>query len=273
MIYRDLQGTRMPALGFGTWQLRGDQGRTMVSQALGMGYRHIDTARAYENEREIGQGIRDAGVARGDIFLTTKVWQDNLAPKDLKASLEASLRDLGTDYVDLLLIHWPNPDIPLKDSLGAMAELQKQGKLRHFGVSNFPVAHMREAVEKLGQPIACNQVEYHPFLDQQPVLDFARQHNIVVTAYSPLARGRVDETPTIKEIAQRYDRTPGQITLRWLVAQDNVCAIPKTSRVERARQNLNVFDFQLSQEDFDAISGLLGHDRLINPGWAPAWDT
>ena len=223
----DLNGVKVPALGFGTWNLSGATCRRMVDHALGLGYRHIDTATIYGNEVEVGQGIRDSGVPRGDIFLTTKVWSSSLAADAVKASAEESLRALGTDYVDLLLIHWPNPSVPLAETLGALADVRARGLTRRIGVSNFPVVLMEETVETLGADILANQVEYHPYLSQNRVLAYCRAHGITLTAYSPVARGRVNTDPVLADIGARHGKTPAQVALRWLIEQDNVSIIPK----------------------------------------------
>jgi 2,5-diketo-D-gluconate reductase B len=272
MEFVDMKGASMPVLGFGTWQLTGDDCVRAVRTALGIGYRHIDTAQAYGNEAEVGRALAGSGIPRDELFLTTKVWMDNLAAPQVKASVEESLRKLGTDHVDLLLQHWPSQDVPIAESLGAMAELQKAGKVRAFGVSNFPVALMREAVEQLGFDVACNQVEYHALLSQRPVLDYARAHGIVVTAYSPLARGKLLNDPTLTRIGEKHGKSASQVALRWLVEQPGVAAIPKASSERNARRNFEIFDFRLDEDDRRAIAALARNERQVSPSWAPAWD-
>ena len=269
----DLNGVKVPALGFGTWNLSGATCRRMVDHALGLGYRHIDTATIYGNEVEVGQGIRDSGVPRGDIFLTTKVWSSSLAADAVKASAEESLRALGTDYVDLLLIHWPNPSVPLAETLGALADVRARGLTRRIGVSNFPVVLMEETVETLGADILANQVEYHPYLSQNRVLAYCRAHGITLTAYSPVARGRVNTDPVLADIGARHGKTPAQVALRWLIEQDNVSIIPKAAKPEHARDNLDIFDFELSAGDRAAIDALPKNVRItdILRGWS--WDS
>lgn len=249
MKFVEIKGARIPALGFGTWQITGADCVRMVRHALDVGYRHIDTAQIYENEAEVGRGLAESDVAREDVFLTTKVWMDNLADGDLQASVDESLRKLKTDHVDLLLIHWPNDQVDLGETLSALAEVQKAQKTRYIGVSNFPVAWMRRAIEDHGADILCNQVEYHPFLNQAPVLDFVRKHDMMLTAYSPLARGRVASSDVIAEVARKHNKSPAQITLRWLVEQDNVAAIPKAGSEEHCRSNFEIFDFPFDAED------------------------
>jgi 2,5-diketo-D-gluconate reductase B len=268
----DANGVKLPALGFGTWQLEGATCRHMVTEALAMGYRHIDTAQMYGNEAEVGQGLAASDVPRDQVFLTTKVWMDRLHDGDLRASVEESLRKLGTGDVDLLLIHWPNPEVPLGESLRAMQDLQAEGKVKYTGVSNFTVDLMREALERKGADIVCNQVEYHPFLSQQPVLDYARDRGLFVTAYCPLAKGRVHDDASLAEIGRKHGKSPAQVALRWLVRQAKVAAIPRTANPEHARANLDIFDFDLDAEDLERIARLDARTRLINPSWAPQWD-
>jgi 2,5-diketo-D-gluconate reductase B len=272
MHHVTVKGARVPALGLGTWQLEGTTCNRIVRAALDLGYRHIDTAQAYHNEAWVGQAIAESGIDRSDIFLTTKIWYDQLAGADLPGSAADSLRRLRTDYVDLLLIHWPNPRIPLTETLRALEAVRASGRARYIGVSNFTVPLLREAVEQLEVDLLCDQVEYHPFLSQRCVLEFLRGHGMMLTAYSPLARGQVVNHPVLTEIGQRYDRSAAQVALRWLVQQDGVAVIPKASREENLRSNLAVFDFALSDEDHAAISRLSGNVRLVNPAWAPAWD-
>ena len=272
MNYIELQGVRVPALGFGTWSVNGADCVTAVSRALEIGYRHIDTAANYGNEAEVGQAIRDSGVPREEIFLTTKVAQENLAHDDLLRSLEGSLRRLGVEYVDLLLIHWPNMEIPLGDSLSALEKAKAAGQARAIGVSNFPVALLEESVEQQGAALLCNQVEYHPFLSQNRVLEYLRAHAMMLTAYCPLARGAVSEESTLQEIAQTHGKTPAQVTLRWLLDQQNVAAIPRSVSKRHVQENFDIFDFDLSAEESVRIDGLTGNHRLLNFATSPSWD-
>lgn len=272
MKHLELKGARVPALGFGTFELSGPLCAEMVRYALELGYRHLDTAQVYGNEDLVGKGMRGAGVEREEIFLTTKVWMDQLAYADVKRSTEESLSRLGTEYVDLLLIHWPNPAVPLQETLRALAELREAGKTRFIGVSNFTVALLEETVNTHGADVLCNQVEYHPFLSQRPVLNWLRDHDMLLTAYSPLARGRVLDDPALQRIAGRHGKTPTQVALRWLIEQDNVAAIPKASSREHCKANFEIFDFALSEVDMEEIGRLTGSTRLIDPDWAPDWD-
>ena len=265
-----VKGTTVPQLGFGTWQITGRECEEAVRDALDIGYRHIDTARAYENEAEVGAGLAGGGVAREEIFLTTKVPPDDAAPTDLVSDLEDSLRLLKTDYVDLLLLHWPNPDVPIEQTLDAMVDLRERGLIRQLGVSNFPAGLLATALEHA--PVFCNQVEYHPFLDQTRLLELARPHDVLITAYSPLAHGRVPDDPTLTEIGAAHGKSAGQVALRWLLEQPGVSPIPKASSHERRLENWQVFDFELTDEDRERIDALPKDKREIDPSFAPDWD-
>lgn len=272
MIYRTVMGEKVPALGFGTWRLGGTEAVKAVRHALDVGYRHIDTAIRYENEAEVGQAIAESLVDRSEIFLTTKLRRTDLARDDVLKRTSESLARLRTDYVDLLLLHWPNEAVPLAETMEALAEVQSKGQARHIGVSNFPTALMTEAVETCGAKVFANQVEYHPFLSQRAVLDYARAHGILVTAAVSLARGAVDREPRLQAIGERHGKTPAQVTLRWLVQQENVAAVPKSAHPDRISSNFDIFDFALSEGEMAEISALGGNRRLVDPDWAPAWD-
>ena len=264
----------VPALGFGTWQMTGDECRRAVEYAIACGYRHIDTAQVYNNERDVGEALNNTSTPRDRLFVTTKAWRDRLHDGDLQASLDESLQRLQCDYVDLLLVHWPVDDVPFDETMRALEDVRQKGKSRLIGVSNFTVAQMRQCVENLGANLATNQVEYHPYIDQTPVLDYLRGHNMVLTAYAPLARGQVLRDPVITESAEKYGKTPGQVTLRWLIEQEGVIAIPKAASKAHIEANLDIVDFQLDAADTNAINTLAREDgRLINPGFAPEWDT
>lgn len=273
MINITHKNIQIPALGFGTWQLRGQDCATGVAKALEVGYRHIDTAQIYENEAEVGGAIAGSGVKREDIFLTTKVWNTNLKYGSLQKSVDESLKKLKTDYADLLLIHWPITEIPFAEQLKGLQEVHKSGKAKLIGVSNFTVQQMKEVVETIGADVATNQVEYHPFLSQKPVLDYLRGKNMFLTAYSPLARGKVAEAPLLQELGKKYGKLPGQITLRWLVQQPGVAAIPKAGSELHLRKNFEIFDFKLEDSEMQKIHALAKPDgRMISPEWAPKWD-
>src|ERR1700712_3054853 len=272
MRYVDANGAKIPAIGLGTWELRGRACARLVEQALKLGYRHIDTAQVYENEREVGEGLRASGVRRDEIFVTTKVWTTHFAPNDLERSTKESLAKLRLSEVDLLLLHWPNPQVPLSETLGALARVKQLGMVRHIGVSNFTVALIDEAVAACPEPLACDQVEYHPYLDQTKVREACGRHGMALVAYSPVAKGRVKNDRALKRIGDRYRKTAAQVCLRWLV-QQNVAAIPRTSRLERLSENIAVFDFELSDEDMREISDMgSANRRLTDFAFAPKWD-
>jgi len=273
MEYVTVKGTRVPAIGLGTWQLTGRACYDAVTAALELGYRHIDTADLYGNEAEIGKAVRDSGIDRDAVFITTKVPPSKLVPEAAKRCAEDSLRRLGMDHVDLLLVHWPNPAVPLGATLAAFAELRAEGKTRHIGVSNFSVKLLREAVDTHGADLLANQVEYHPYLAQRPVLEATRRYGMMLTAYAPVARGRVLRDPKIATIARKYGKTPAQVTLRWLVEQDGVAAVPKATSRAHLAANIAIFDFVLAPEDRAALAALGGDDRIVDwPGYTPNWD-
>ncbi|HVM19318.1 MAG TPA: aldo/keto reductase [Egibacteraceae bacterium] len=266
MEFVSLGGHKVPALGLGTWLLEGAVCRRAVGEALDLGYRHIDTAQIYGNEAEVGQALAASGVDRDELFVTTKVWNDRRRADDVEQSVHDSLRKLGTGYVDLLLIHWPVALDRVGETLQAMVGLQQRELVRHIGVSNFSARHFEEA--HATAPVVCNQVEYHPFLAQDAVLAAARQVDAVVTAYSPLARGTVPEDPTLIDIGRRHGKTPAQVTLRWLLDQDGVMAVPKASGRAHLHDNIDVFDFSLTNEERDRIAGLARGERHVDPPWA-----
>jgi 2,5-diketo-D-gluconate reductase B len=273
MLHIDVKGTKVPALGFGTWALSGRGCYEAVRAALSLGYRHIDTADMYGNETEVGRAIRDSGLARDSIFLTTKVPPGKLRARDAKRCCEESLRKLGLDQVDLLLIHWPNSAVPLGETLGAFAELRAAGKTRFIGVSNFPATMLREAVEQHGADLLCNQVEYHPYLPQRAVLQGARGYGMMVTAYSPVAKGRVARDAKLAAIGRKYGKSAVQVALRWLIEQPAVAAIPKAGPRDHIAANIDIFDFALAEEDRAAIAALGEGRRLVDFGdgdWDPA---
>lgn len=265
-----IQGTEVPKLGWGTWQITGRDASEGVQDALALGYRHVDTARMYDNEEAIGAGLKASDVDRGEIFLTTKVWLDDFVRDRLIAAAEDSLRRLQTDYVDLLLLHWPNPDVPIAESMSALRELQDRGLIRHLGVSNFTTALLDEAMRH--GPVFANQVEFHPYLGQPLLLRQAREHDLLLEAYSPFAQGRLLDDPVLAEIGETHGKTAAQVALRWLLDQPQICALPKASSHERRAQNLAVFDFALSDEERGRIAGLERGERTANPSIAPDWD-
>ncbi len=274
MHFISLTGTKVPALGLGTYPMSGATAQKAITTAIGVGYRHIDTAQMYGNEADVGAAIKASGVDRGQLFITTKIDNGNHAAADVKGSAEQSLRKLGTDYVDLLLIHWPVKGTPIAETLDAMMALKAAGKVRHIGVSNFNTKLMDEAVALKGKEIVCNQVEYHVFLSQRAVLAKARQHKMMVTAYCPVAHGDVAQDATLIAIGKRLRKTPTQIALRWLIEQEIVAAIPKASSRAHLEENFAIFDFALSPADRAAIDKIgSAKGRIINwPGVAPVWD-
>jgi 2,5-diketo-D-gluconate reductase B len=267
------EGQSMPVLGLGTFQSDGEACRQAVAAALAVGYRHIDTARMYKNEKEVGAGIRDSAVPRDQIFLTTKLQIGRLDPDGVHESCENSLRELDTPYVDLLLIHWPDDTVPLSDTLGAMAMLKKDGKIRNLGVSNFTVAWLEKALAAAEEPLFCNQIEYHPYIRQGPPMETCRANGMGVVAYSPLARGRVLKDERLADIGRKHGKGPTQVALRWIVDQSDVIAIPKATSEAHIRENLDIFDFDLDDDDLATIGAFQRDQRLINPDWAPEWDT
>jgi diketogulonate reductase-like aldo/keto reductase len=270
-------GADIPALGFGTWDLNDGTARDMVRTAIEIGYRHIDTAVKYANETDVGAGIKDSGIARGEIFLTTKIWPTEYEPKTFRAEVEASLGRLGVDYVDLLLLHWPNPDRPMAETIGVLNAAKKDGLTRHIGVSNFTTSLLAEAVRVTEAPLATNQIEYHPYLNQDKVLAANAGYGLATTAFCPVARGRVFKDAKLQAIAKKYDRGVGQIVLHWLVQQPNVIAIPRTGSPAHAKSNFEIFDFTLDDDDMAAIAALAEPDGRITTknrvGFAPEWDT
>ncbi len=273
MNFVKTKGAAIPALGFGTFRMPGADTQRMVSHVLKNGYRHIDTAQIYGNEADVGEGIRQSGIARSEIFLTTKVWVENYRHDAFLASVDESLKKLKTDYVDLLLLHWPNDAVPLAEQIGALNEVAKSGRVRDIGVSNFTTALMDEAVKLSTLPVVNNQIEYHPYLDQRPVIAKAGELGMSLTAYFAMADGKVLDEPVLKEIAAARGRSIAQVVLRWIVQQGFV-TLSKTVSEARAAENAAIFDFELSSEEMAMISALAKADgRIVSPeGLAPDWD-
>jgi 2,5-diketo-D-gluconate reductase B len=268
----EANGARIAALGLGTWDLRRAVCSEMVEHALRLGYRHIDTAEMYGNETEVGAGLRASGVAREEVFITTKVWPDHLAPADLERATKDSLARLRLQAVDLLLIHWPNPRIPLADSIGALCRMRDAGFARNVGVSNFTVPLVEQAVRLATAPLVTNQIEWHPFLDPSKVVAACRRAGLSVTAYSPLARGRAAGNPTLQEIGRRHGKSAGQVSLRFLL-QEGAIVIPRTAHRERLKENMEIFDFALDAGEMAQIR-LLGRrgGRVVDWSGAPERD-
>ena len=265
----------IPAIGFGTYGMSAADVYRVVPAALSAGFRHIDTAQVYRNEGEIGECVAASGVPRSEIFLTTKVWVSNYSERNFEASVNESLRKLKTDYIDLLLLHWPGSDVPLAEQIAGLNAVARAGKVRHIGVSNFNRALMTEAIGLSAVPLVTNQFEYHPYLNQSLLIESTLQAGLAVTGYCGMAIGRVFSDPTLKEIAARYDKTIAQIVLRWLVQQRGMVALSRTTRVDRLAQNLAVFDFELDDVDMAAIHALAtAGSRIVDPpGLAPLWDS
>jgi 2,5-diketo-D-gluconate reductase B len=266
-------GLEMPVIGFGTAMLAGPVGE-IVASALRAGYRHLDAARKYGTEEGVGEGIRAAKVPRAELFITTKVSHENLRAADFARSVDASLAALGVSQVDLLLVHWPNPQIALAEPMVALARAKRQGLARHVGVANFNIALLDEAIQLCPEPLVNLQLEYHPYLDQTRMLEACRRRGLIMTAYCPLGRGRLIKDPVIGEIARAKGRSVAQIALRWLIQHGNVAPIPRSSNPQRIAENLDVFDFELNEAEMTRISALHRADgRIADPaGRAPAWD-
>jgi len=263
MDHIERAGVQLPVLGLGTWDLRGDAARSAVAEAIALGYRHIDTARMYENEVEVGAGIAESGIARKDLFITTKIAPANLHTADARRSAEASLADLDCAWLDLLLIHWPNPDIPVKESLAVMAAMRDEGLVRHIGISNFNVQRTREAQDAGFGEMFCNQVEYHPWLSQEDLLATLRPLGMPLVSYSPLAQGRAAKDETLARIGTKHGKSAAQVCLRWHVQQPGVVAIPKAGKTEHMKANLDIFDFALSDDEMTEIHNLAKTDGRI----------
>lgn len=266
-----VRSTSVPATGFGTWELTGRTAYRAVRHALDVGYRHVDTAQAYGNEQEVGRALADSPVDRDEVFVTTKVWPDNAAPEDTRTSHEDSLRRLDTDYVDLLLLHWPTGPAPIEATVEAMDELRRDGKARLIGVSNHTVDQLHRAAG--AGPVACNQVEYHPLLSQDKVLDAVRQHDMFLGAYSPLAHGAAVDHPELAAIGLPYAKSAAQVALRWLLDQDDVAVLPRSQTPAHIEANLDLGGFALSGDERARIDALPKDRRQIDPeGLAPDWD-
>ena len=267
----EAKGCKIPLVGLGTWALRGRECARIVEQAIRLGYRHIDTAQMYDNEREVGEGMRASG-RRGEVMVTTKVQPTLLSPPDLERSVKESLAKLRLDVIDLLLIHWPNPRVPLSETLGAMAKMKSEGYARALGVSNFTVALLDEANALSNEPLVCNQIECHPFLDQDKMIAACRLRGMAVVAYSPLARGSAKGNEMLERIGEAHGKSGPQVSLRWLV-QQGIAVIPRTGKVERLAENLSLFDFKLTGAEMKEIAGLArSGGRIVDWSWSPRWD-
>jgi 2,5-diketo-D-gluconate reductase B len=265
-------GAQIPAIGLGVMTLKDDTCVKAVDAALRMGYRHIDTAQMYGNEREVGEGLRASGIPREAVFVTTKVWHDRLKAGDFERSVDESLARLGLPAVDLLLIHWPNKDVPLKETIDALCRTKRAGKTRHVGVANFTVALTDEAARLANEPLVTNQMEVHPFIDRSKVIAACRRHGLSVTAYCPIARGAVPGDAALARIGAAHGKSPAQVSLRYLV-QRGIVPIPRSANPGHLAENLAVFDFALSGEQMAELDRLASaNKRIVNPPHAPPWD-
>jgi 2,5-diketo-D-gluconate reductase B len=266
------QGISVPRLGLGTFRMQGSACRAAVESALALGYRHIDTAEMYGNEEAIGAAIAASTIARKDLHVTTKVWNDNLAPDAIRRAFDASLKKLRLDQIDLYLVHWPARGMNLPAMFETLMKLKQEGRTRAIGVANFNVALLKKVVEEIKAPIACNQVEYHVMLDQTVLRKYLASKAIPLVAYCPLAQGRVASNETLLAIGKKHGASAAQVALKWLLDQDGVAAIPKASRAESQRANLDALHVGLDDEDRQAIASLPKDLRCVSPGFAPAWD-
>src|SRR6201996_7639216 len=266
MDYLQTQGIKMPRLGLGTFRMQGDVCRAAVESALGLGYRHIDTAEMYGNEEAIGPAIASSGLPRSELHVTTKVWNENLAPDAIRKAFDTSLNKLKLDHVDLYLVHWPSKSMQLPAVFETLMKLQQEGRTRAIGVANFNLALLKTVVEDIKAPIACNQIEYHVMLDQSKLLADLRSKSIPLVAYCPLAQGRAASDQTLAAIGKKHNASAAQVALKWLLDQDGVAAIPKASRKESQRANLDALKVKLDEEDRAAIAALPKGNRFVSPG-------
>ena len=274
MEFVEGNGARIPLIGLGTWQLRGRTCARIVENALRLGYRHLDTAEMYDNEREVGEGLRASGVERNEVFVTTKIWPTHFAPRELERSAKDSLARLRLTQVDLLLLHWPNPQIPLADTIGALCKAKRAGLTRHIGVSNFTAALIEEATRLATEPLVCDQIELHPYIDQSKIISACRSHGLAVVAYTPLASGNAKNDAVLARIGGAHGKSAAQVALRYRV-QQQIAVIPRTSRVERLSENLAIFDFTLSPEEMSEIASLARPGgRIVDYAYSgsPKWD-
>ncbi len=268
----EVHGARIPQIGLGTWQLSGEVLNGAIAAAAEAGYRHFDTAPRYENEAEVGAALRRTGLSRKEYFLTTKVWFTELAANAFRRSAEASVECLGLGPVDLLLVHWPNPEVPLEETIGALCSAKRAGLARHIGVSNFPIALLERAIAVADEPLVANQCEYHPRLGQSRLIDFCRREGIAFVAYAPIGSGRLLENPVVGGIAKAHGKSPAQVVLRWH-RQQGIVAIPRSSNPARIAENFAIADFELSPQEMTALSALAVPDgRIFNPERVKSWE-
>jgi diketogulonate reductase-like aldo/keto reductase len=272
-IIVEANGAHIPAIGLGTWQLRDETCVEAIQAGIAAGYRHVDTAAMYENEEAVGEGLRATRLGRDEVFVTTKVWYTEIGPGQLERSAESSLKRLGRDQVDLLLIHWPSADVPVREAVKALANAKKRGLARHIGISNFSPKRVEEAVAHCDEPLVTNQCEYHPYLNQDRVRGAGARHGLSFTSYSPLGRGDLINDAAVQDIARKHGKTAAQVILRWHVQQPGTIAIPRSSKPQRIAENFRVFDFALSVDEMRRLSGLARPDgRIVSPAWALPFD-
>lgn len=273
MKYITLGKVPVPAIGLGTYKLTGPTAVEVIIAAIGMGYRHIDTAQLYDNEKEVGLAIKNCGVPRDQLFLTTKVWPSNLTEEKFIPSVRESLRKLGTPYVDLLLIHWPHHEMPVEEYTGRLTEAQHLGLAREIGVSNFNIAQLKAAIST-GARIVTNQVEFHPWINQTKLYDWMMEHQIPLTAYCPLGQGKLLANKKLIEVAAKYLRSPAQIILRWDMQRENILPIPRSGNPIRLKENISVFDFELAPEEMEMINAWrLENIRVVGAQAGAVWDS
>ena len=268
-------GAEMPVVGYGTMLYpEPERAVELITHAIEYGYRHIDTARKYGSEQWVGEAIRASGVERNELWVSTKVTEENAKTDDFARSVETSLQALGLDYVDQLLIHWPQPAVPLGETLTALAKAKRDGLTRHIGVSNFTVALLDEAVAKCSEPIVTNQIEYHAYLRQDKVLAACARHGVIATCHVPLARGQLLDDPVINEIASAHDKTAAQVALRFLVQQPQIAVVPRALEFSEIEEDISLFDFQLNDEEMERIGALRNRNvRIVDPQVRrPVWD-
>ena len=264
-------GASIPRIGLGTFRTSPSEARVLVRRALEVGYRHVDTAMRYENESGVGQGVRESSVPREEIFVTTKFPHTLASRRDVVGAAQASIRELGLEYVDLLLMHWPNPDVAPEETFEALAPLGADGIVRAVGMSNAPAALIRRALTVT--PLATVQVEHHPYLPQQTLHELVATEGMTLTAYAPFAEGRVFSDPVLTSIAARHGKSAGQVTLRWLLRTPRTVVIPKTATLDRLPLNLDIMDFDLDAEDIARIDALgAARQRFFDPAWGVGWD-
>jgi 2,5-diketo-D-gluconate reductase B len=268
-------GAHIPVVGYGTMLFpEPERAVELIAHSLECGYRHIDTARKYGSEQWVGEGVRASGLPREDIWVTTKVTEEHAKADDFARSLDTSLKTLGLDYVDLLLIHWPQPNVPLEETLGALAKAKREGQAKNIGVSNFTVALIEEAMGKCPEPLFTNQIEYHAYIRQDKIIAACRKHGLLVTCHVPLARGEVMKDPVIQAVANAHGKTSAQIALKWLIQQPDIVVVPRALEVSEIEENIDLFDFDLSEDEMTRISALRDKNRrIVDPEVRrPVWD-